>query len=656
MSTTIESKLQSVTPFRSNGASGQIEDISLTNEERNSISRRLGANLFGAGLLCVGVLIERSFEGQAEIGQLVQAIAALIVSISVFYKAVSGFFANPTRHYTEQLVALAVFAAIAAGDFVSAALVPLLLELGHLFEERSALGAQAAIKRLRVLCTRGAKIIQGKEERSISSEDIEPGMVLVTRPGDVIAADGLVKSGYASIDQSPVTGESNPVSVAPGDSVYAGSVNLDGLIQIQVEKAGNQTVLGEVIRVLQEVENAKTPIVRMLERGASYYLPFIIALGATVLFLTADLDRFITVLIVACPCALVLAAPAAMVASMSRATERSILIKNAAFLEKVATLDTLVLDKTGTLTTGAQSVTGIRTFGPLSKTEVLGLAAATSRGSGHPASRAISKEAQLQDLELPEATSFHEASGRGAEAHIGDHHIRIGRASWLAEYGIEIPAEETETGVWVASGDRAIGFISLFDQPRAEAADVIDSMRNLGFSRIVLLTGDKSEVAERVARELDLDDVIAEVLPAEKLELVRREQQAGRRVLMVGDGMNDALALSVAEIGIAIGADMNEVALGGADVALLSNDLRRLPETIRLADETRQVIFENVFIGLFFSVFMLGLASFGVINPLAGAVLHNAGAIFVVLNSSRLLEKRHQASSTPVIESTAITE
>lgn len=656
MSTFVEPSLESVTPFKSSGASARSDVGSLTNKERGSISRRLGANLCGGGLLCVGIFIERSLEGQAEIGQLVQALAALIVSMGVFYEAIVGFFSKPTRNYTEQLVALAVFAAIAAGDFVSAALVPLLLELGHLFEERSALGAQAAIKRLRVLCTRDATIVRGDEELTISSEEIEVGTTLITRPGEVIAADGLVETGFASIDQSPVTGESNPVSVAPGDTVYAGTVNLDGMLKIHVEKAGNQTVLGEVIRVLQEVENAKTPIVRLLEKGASYYLPLVITLAAIVLFLTSDLDRFITVLIVACPCALVLAAPSAMVAAMSKATADSILIKNAAFLEKVGTLDTLILDKTGTLTTGVQSVIDVRAYGAHSKQDVLLLAAAASRGSKHPASRAISKAAKEQGFIVPEATSLREASGRGVEACIADQCIRIGRSAWLHEFGIETLTEEKRTGVWVARDDQVIGFIALFDQTRDEATNVIDAMRDLGFGRVTLLTGDRTEVAERVASQLGLDEVFAEVLPQEKLEIVRREQQAGRRVLMVGDGMNDALALSAADIGVAIGADMNEVALGGADVALLSNDLQRLPQTIHLADQTRRVIFENVLIGLFFSVIMLSLASLGVISPLAGAVLHNAGAIFVVLNSSRLLERKHRASSSIGLEPVKITQ
>jgi len=648
MSAAPENAMDSLSPFSdSSGLSVQGVEHSLTDQERRTISQRLGANLFGAGLLGIGLYIENSFQTQSEVGQLIQALAALIVSIGIFHKALAGFFAKPACNFTEQLVALAVLAAMAAGDFVSAALVPLLLEIGHLFEERSALGAQAAIKRLRELCARPATVLMGGKEVEISSDQVSIGAHLIVRPGEIFAADGMVRSGHANIDQSPVTGESTPNSVEPGDLVYAGTINLDGLLHVDVEKAGQGTVLGEVIRVLQEVESAKTPVVRMLEKAASYYLPMVVTIAAIVLFITGDLSRFVTVLIVACPCALVLAAPAAMVASMSTATQASILIKNASFLETAALVDTLVLDKTGTLTEGRQSVDDVLAFGDATPNEVIQLAATAAHGSRHPASRAIRSKAQRLGVSILSADTCREVSGRGVEATLRDDTIRIGRASWLKACGVDGVSDDERTGVWVAKNDRAIGFVSLFDQAKSEAASMVSDMRDLGFTRIVLLTGDKSEVAKRVAEELQLDDVFAEVLPAEKLDIVQRERAAGRRVMMVGDGVNDALALSAADIGVAVGAEVNEVALGGADVALLSNDLERLPRTIRLADQTRRVILENVAIGLLCSVGMLSLASFGLINPLAGALLHNAGAIFVVFNSSRLLESsdRRQGNS-----------
>ncbi|MEM9387987.1 MAG: cation-translocating P-type ATPase [Pseudomonadota bacterium] len=603
--------------------------------------------MLGAGLFLVGLLIGRA-GGQFEVGQLFQFAAALMVGAGVLHQALRGFFSVPPYNYSEQLVALAVLAAIASGDFLSATLVPLLLEIGHLFEERSALGAQAAIDRLGQLCARTATVSIDEQEREMPAEVIEPGHLLIVRPGEVIAADGVVQSGHASLDQSPVTGESSPNGVGPGDAVYAGTINLDGLLEVRVQKAGRGTVLGEVIRILREVESAKTPVVRLLERGAAVYLPAVVTLAALTLFVTGELSRFVTVLVVACPCALILAAPAAMVAAMATATKRSILIKNAAFLERVATVDTLVLDKTGTLTDSVQSVDRVQPCDGTTEDDILRLAAAVAHGSRHPAARAVNSEAQARKLAVPVARDTREYPGRGVRATVDGATVQIGRASWLRQCGVAGRLESQGAGVWLARDGTALGFIALSDHLKEGAEEAIAQMRALGFARIVLLTGDREQVAKPVGERLKLNEVIAEVLPAEKLCVVEREQAAGRRVLMVGDGINDALAMSAADVGVAVGAQINEVALGGADVALLSNELRCLPDAVALADRTRRVVLENVVVGLTFSVGMLAIASAGWINPVTGALLHNAGAVFVVFNSSRLLERGNPLEPTGV--------
>ncbi|MEM6732716.1 MAG: heavy metal translocating P-type ATPase, partial [Myxococcota bacterium] len=446
--------------------------------------------------------------------------------------------------------------------------------------------------------------------------------------------------------QSSVTGESTPKPVQAGATVFAGTVNLDGLLHLRVTRSRDDTVLGEVIRVLREVEATKTPIVRMLEKAAAIYLPIVLAFAATVLFVTGELGRFVTVLIVACPCALVLAAPAAMVAALSTATREGVLIKNAAFLEAVASVDTVVFDKTGTLTSGGLTFGAVAPLRDYRADEVIEWAASAAYGSRHPASKAISAEAAKRGLPLRHPDSLTEKPGKGVEATWGSETIRIGRASWLRESGIAMDGGEKESGVWVAREDEVMGFIELVDHPRVEAKAAVDQMRALGFSRMVLLTGDKAAVASRVASELALDDVVAEVLPSQKLDVVRREQNNGARVLMVGDGINDALALSASDVGVAIGESRNEIAIGGADVAILSDDLTRLPFVVQLADRTRRIVCENVAIGLTFSFGMLGLAAFGIISPLAGALFHNAGAIFVAFNSSRLLEKHSTTALT----------
>ncbi len=610
--------------------------VPLTREERRRISTRLGADLAGLGLLAVGLGIAWATPDQAQVGALVQALAALVVAAPVLARGAVGLVRPTPLGHTDQLVALAVLAAMSVGEFVTATLVPVLLEVGRLFEERSALGAQAAIEGIRGLRARTAHRLTEAGEEEVSLDALVAGDVVVVRPGELLPVDGTVCAGRSSVDQSPITGESRYETVAVGGSVFAGTLNLDGRLEVTVDRVGEGTVLGRVVELLREVEASKTPALRLLERYGAGYLPVVLAVAATVLFFTEDTSRAITVLVVACPTALVLAGPAAMVAAMTAATRRSILVKSAAFLEGIASVDTLILDKTGTVTLGRQVVREVEAADGFDEGQVLSLGAAAGQGSLHPVSRALVSAAEAAGIALETVGETREHAGLGVEATVGGRVVRLGRASWLADHGIEAVAGEG-SGACIAVDDTYVGRVSLFDQPRAEAAEVVSAMRGLGLERAVLLTGDRAAVAEEVGATLGVDEVVAEVLPEGKLDVVRREQASGRRVLMVGDGVNDALALSGADIGVAIGARMNEVALGGADVALMTEDLRRLPEMVRLADRTRSTTTVNAAVGVAFSVVMVGLATSGVIPPVWGAALHNLGAMLVVANSARLL-------------------
>lgn len=630
-----------MSPFVASKFSGNPVFLGATTEERLGVSLRLHSLLFGAGLFCVGFALVVSAPQHADIGMFLQAAATVLVSFNVVKTGLIGFISKPTHSYTEQLVSLAVIASLAAGDYLSAALVPLLLEVGHWLEERSNLGAKEAIKGLQKLCTRKATVMVAGEERLVATEQIGLGNHLVVRPGDALAADGLVKAGEADIDESSVTGESTPRSVGPGDQVFAGTINLNGVLHIKVEQVGERSVLGQVSKILSELEVMQMPGTRIIERAAAWYLPAVVVVAALVLLFTGDLSRFVTVLVVACPCAFVLAAPAALLAAMSTATKAEVLIKNAALLETVAELDTLILDKTGTVTDGYQSVGMIFPRAGLSEDDILTLGASVAFGSRHPASKAICRAAASRNLNLLDLQSFHEISGKGVEALIDGDKVQVGRSAWLKSMGIALE-DRPGGGVWIAKNGQAVGFVSLLDQLSDNAGDVVKDMRGLGFSRVVLLTGDLFEIAKRVAVQIEADEVISEVLPTEKLDVVRREQRAGRRVLMVGDGVNDALALSAANIGIAVGRDISDVAIGGADVAIRSGELTCLPATVRLAIRTRRTILENIVIGAAVSTTMLGLAAGGIISPIAGALFHNAGAILVLLNSSKLLARKER--------------
>ena len=612
----------------------------LTAEEQRGIAFQLGPLLAGVGLLGLGALYRAIFPDQDAIASAMQAMAALLVSIPIFKEGIEGFLSRPPKDLTEQLVTLAILAAMATGDFVTATLVPLFLELGHLFEERSSRGARAAIEGIRKLSAQKATKVDGDEEHEVTPEELEVGDQVLVRPGEVIPVDGRVAVGRSSVDQSPITGESLYEDVEPGKSVYSGTVNLDGLLRVEATGVGGQTVLGRVLDLLRDVEASKTPVLRLLERYAGVYLPIVLAVAGVTLFVTGELDRAIAVLIVSCPCALVLAGPAAMVAAMTASTRLSLLIKSAGFLETVAEVETLILDKTGTITTGSLSLNEVQTsVGGPSKETVIQAAAICGHSSLHPVSRAAVDSAERLGLDYARVETATEVPGEGVEAQTDEGVYRLGRQSWLESLGLDFSGQVgiVGPGAWVACNDQVLGFLSLLDRPREEAQEALNATKKLGIKRTVMLTGDREAVARRVAEELGFDEVIAEVLPEQKLDIVRAEQAGGRKVMMVGDGVNDALALSGADVGVAVGARISEVALGGADVALMSPDLGRIPLMLRLAEYTRWIVILNAVLGTGFSILMMALASTGVIDPLVGALMHNAGSLFVILNSSRIL-------------------
>ncbi len=607
--------------------------------EQRRMARRLTTMLLGLGMLGVGLLYGLVFPGQRQVGALLQSIAALLVSTPVFLVAIKGFLSRPSSAFTEQLVGLAILAAMSTGDFITATLVPLFLDLGHIFEERSVAGARAAIDGILKLGARSATLLDGDHERVVSPENLSKDDIVLVRPGEVIPADGRVLEGRSSVDQAPVTGESLHEDVAAGDGVFAGTVNLTGVLRISVTGVGSDTAIGRVVRLLKSAEAAHPPFARLLERYSSYYLPMVVTIAAIVLFLTADINRAIAILVVSCPCALVLSVPTAMVASLAVAARMGVLIKSSRFLETMSEIDTVVLDKTGTVTLGAPAVVAVRPEQGLGVRELFSAAVACANGSLHPFSRAVVQEARARGFIVPAVSDVMEIPGLGVEARTDDGLIRLGRASWLKDLGIAPApgADNNRSTVWIARDDRILGSMLVKDRPRKESRKVLERLRSMGVQRILLLTGDREPVARVIANDLGFDGWVAEVVPEQKLDVIRQEQVQNHKTMMVGDGVNDALALSGADVGVAMGARVNEVALGGADIALMTDNLWRLPQTMLLSSATKRTITANVVIGVSFSVFMLILASAGIISPLWGAALHNGGSVFVLMNSARLM-------------------
>ena len=612
---------------------------SLTGTARFGLTARLLSVVGGVGLLGVGLIHGALFPDQSQISSVLLATAAALVSIPVLAMALKGFLSSPPQDYTEQLVSLALLAAMASGDFITATLVPLFMGLGHFLEERCVAGTQAAIDKVRELHARRAMLLVDGVEKQVTPDELQVGDRVIVRPGEIIPADGTVVKGQASVDQAPVTGESTYEEAAPGRPVFAGAVSLDGMLTVEVTGVGNSTALGRVLELLREAGGSKSPVTRLLERYAGHYMPVVILIAAAVLFITTDLSRAIAVLVVACPCAFVLSSPTAMVAALAVASRFSILIKNTRFLESVAEVDTLVLDKTGTVTLGRLAVTGVYSTDRIAEEDLIAVAACAGFGSLHPAARAIVEEARRRDLTFETPSRVNEEPGLGMTAVTAGGTLRLGRRKWFEDLGLECgsPRAGNSTTVWLARDEEVLGSVELADRPRPEARKALEEARSLGVKRFVLLTGDRRNVAEAVSGDLGFDDYVAEVLPEQKLDIVKREQGAGRCVMVVGDGVNDAPALAGGDVGVAVGAIANEVAVGSADIAILANDLRRIPQMIALAARTRRTISLNVLVGAGFSVFMLVLAALGIITPLLGAVLHNGGAIFVLINSAQLL-------------------
>lgn len=634
-------------------------DVPLTFTERMKIVMQLGSAMLAGGLLLVGVLQKQyGSAGMSDVADLIIMFASLIVAFPVFTMAFLGIFSRDgdAHAMTEQLVALATLAAMMTGQFVIATLIPIIMNLGHFLEERSILGAQAAIEGLKTLQARNAtQILPSGEEKEVVPTDLKVGDVILTRPGDIIAADGEILEGISTIDQSSITGESLPEDVTTGANVFAGTVNMTGVLRIRVTKTGDKTALGRVVELLREAEQSKTPVMKLIEKYAMYYVPIILTVAGVVLFLTRDISRAVAILVVGCPGALILAGPTAMIAALAAASRLGILIKNTRFLESLAIIDTVVLDKTGTVTIGHLELSGMFSPENFSEEELLTEGLRCASGSRHPASRAIVRAAEEREITLltPPGAGVQEVPGKGVVLAESSETTYLGRLGWLEEEGFavsesenQIPAGFIGTTVWLArrretetgTVSEILGCFLLADRPRPEAREAIQELRDLGVERCILLTGDRRATAEEIGRFLNVDQVIAEVLPSQKLDVVHAEKNTGRSVMMVGDGVNDAPALASGDVGIALGAVASDIALQSADIALMTNDLRRLPQTIQLARSTQMTIHVNILVGAAMSFFFVWFASMGWVSPLMGALLHNVGEAFVIINSARLLQ------------------
>ncbi|HVY33481.1 MAG TPA: cation-translocating P-type ATPase [Caulobacteraceae bacterium] len=616
----------------------------LTTAEQRSLGLRLTVSLITGGCLIVAGAIELISPAQRDVAELVAGAAAALVAGPTLMAGWRSLRKPDLHGIMDQLIAIAVLAAWASGDLLTAALLPLVMTVGHILEERSLLGSQEAVRALsRLTRTLARKLSPSGAVTEVAAQALQPNDIIEVRAGDVIPADGIVLEGESSIDTASITGESTPLEVAPGAEVYNGSINADGLLVVQITKVGEQTTLGRVVALLKEAESAKPPVTRLLERYSQSYIILVLLLAAGSWFATGQSAVMLTMLVAACPCALVLATPATSIAAISVASRHGVLVKGAAFLETLATVDSVALDKTGTLTTGQLRLANALPEPGVSQEALINLAAELGAVSSHPVSRALARAPGEHEADRLVLTEVRETHGLGVVARDGEHIVALGRAALFESLGVKASPAPPHDGpvAGVSRGARFMGWVLLADAPRPEAPAALDALARLGLERQMLITGDRWPAARKVAELLHIPTVHAELLPAQKMETILAEIEAGRRPLVVGDGINDALALKAGAVGIAMGAQGTDVALASADLVLMSNDLRRLATCVRLSRRCRSTIYANFAISLIWTVVIVAAAGGGLLGAhgaIVAAVLQDLSVLLVVVNAGRMLK------------------
>jgi len=575
------------------------------------------------------------------------AIASLILGGYPIVKSAVKTLLIPDLN-VDTLVSIAAIAAAAVGAYREAATVIFIMLLGEFLEGVTVGKTRKAIASLIQLSPKTAWVRREDKEVQVPIEDVNPKEVVIVRPGERIPVDGKIISGCGSVNQSTLTGESIPVEKDVGDKVYCGTFNESGSCEVEATQVAEDTKLAQIKRLILEAQAEKSPTQRVMDRFSRYFIPAIILIALATFLVTGEIIRAITILIVACPCALVLGTPTAVVAAIGNAARQGILIKGGAYLEQMGRLKTLLLDKTGTLTHGRPKVVEINAFDGMDGKEVLYWAAIAEKRSEHPLARAITEKAEELGLSVPHPQSFENFRGKGVKVQWNSKTIIVGSSEMMKGEGAGIPESakalleskqsEGMTPLLIAADRRLLGIISIADTLREGAKEAIKQIRGQGVSEIWMLTGDSALVADRIGRELGIR-YEAKLLPEDKVMSVKEWKRKGRVVAMIGDGVNDAPALAAADIGIAMGAVGTDVAIETADIALMTDDLEKIPAVVRLSRKALGVIKENLVFALIFNTIMVILSAQGWVTMILGAVLHQASSLLVIFSSMRLLRR-----------------
>ncbi|SMO66107.1 Cd2+/Zn2+-exporting ATPase [Gracilimonas mengyeensis] len=604
-----------------------------------------------SGWFFFGVM-EATFTGNA-----LMILAALVAGYEIIQKAWLGLKNRQTN--IELLVSIAAIGGLLIGIYWESAAVTFLFLLGGWLESRTLQNTRKTLKNLVELVPETATIVREDETETIPAQEVEKDMLVQVKPGGRIPVDGKVESGESSVDESAITGESIPVDKKQGSKVFAGTINQNGRIFVRAGKAGADTTLAKIIRRVEEAQDAKAPTQRFIERFARWYTPGIVGLSVISFIITQNIELAITLLVIGCPGALVISTPISVITGIGRAAKEGILIKGGEYLENAGKISALAFDKTGTLTQGKPKVTEVFSLqskkvpdgfekeveSEITEDEVLYWAGIAESGSEHPLAKAILEEARNRQ-EVPEADSFQSYTGFGVSAGYLENEILVGNPSFMKEKNIRVDDEALQhiealsgkgrTVVLVAKNGELIGGLGLFDTIRPDAPSAIRKLREIGIEELVMLTGDTDSTAQSIAEEVGIKTIYSRMFPEDKHKIIEQLKADGHRVAMVGDGINDALALTDADIGIAMGAAGTDVAIESADIALMADDLTKIPEALSISKLTLRNIRQNVVIALITVAALLTGVFAGEVHMAGGMLIHELSVMLVILNGMRL--------------------
>ena len=585
----------------------------------------------------------------------VALVSVVISGTPILLEAVKGLITSFDLK-ANVLVSIALIASLLIGEYFAAAEIAVIMMIGEILEDRTVRKARESVKKLLELTPPMARIKTPDGEREIPVEDLAMGDILLVKPGESIPVDGIIIKGHTSIDQSILTGESMPVDKKIGDEIFIGTLNQLGVIEVEATKVGEDTSLAKLIRLVRDSEDKKAPVVRLTDRVATVIVPLAVAASLITYFLTQDIIRLVTILVVFCPCALVLATPTAIMAGIGNASRKGILIKSGEALETVGKVDVIAFDKTGTITYGKPEVAEVMSLSDeYTPEEILSISAMAEKFSEHPIGQAVLHKAENELLSVDDPQKFRVELGQGVEADIDNQQVLVGNRKLMDNNLVLITPEMIDimkfqenrgkTVLLVAIEQSITGIITVADRIKGESREIVEELKEIGIKEVFLLTGDNQVTASSIARDIGVDRVYSQQLPEDKVRVIEEQLQQNRKVGMIGDGINDAPALARSNVGVAMGALGSDVAIETADVALMSDDISKIPELIHLSRKVRGTINVNIVVPILINFTAIVLAAFGIIGPVAGALIHNLGSVLVVGNSSRLINYRRNKTS-----------